>query len=130
MAVLCSLSESLYSWLSLPEQCQIWLCIRICMADRASAVQAAALKAVGTLAMCPSLQAYPGDNNPVARQKQRCAFETHEWNNMRSLHATCKVQAPPQSGRGLLLFALNLDLCTILSHGPHEDPLLQGYNMG
>ena len=69
MAALSSLSESVYSCLSLIQQRQIWRCIQVCSADCASAVQAAALKAMGTLAMCPSSQTYPGTHRPVAQHE-------------------------------------------------------------
>ena len=66
MAALGSLSQSVYSRLDLAQQRQIWHCIQSCSAECASAVQAAALKALGTLAMCPSSHAYPGEHDHEA----------------------------------------------------------------
>ena len=82
MSALGSLSESVYSSLSLTQQRQVWHCIQSCGADSASAVQAAALKALGTLAMCPSSQTFPGKPCHVALQRQRSrlvfTFLSHE----------------------------------------------------
>ena len=71
MSALGGLSESIYSGLSLTQQRQIWHCIQSCGADRASAVQAAALKALGTLAMCPFSRTFPGKPCHVALQRRR-----------------------------------------------------------
>lgn len=62
MAALGGLTDAAYSCLSLAEQRQIWHSIQNCGMGCASAVQAAALKAAGTLAACSSSQAYPGRN--------------------------------------------------------------------
>lgn len=63
MAILGGLTDALYSRLSLSHRRHIWQSIQSCgtaTPGSVSALQAAALKALGTLAGCPSNQLYPG----------------------------------------------------------------------
>ena len=62
MGVLGGLTDAMYSQLMLAEQRQIWQAIQSGCAGSLSAEQAAALKALGALAACPSSQLYPGGN--------------------------------------------------------------------
>ena len=64
MSVLGGLTDAIYSQLMLAEQRQIWQAIQSGCAGGSSAVQAAALKALGALAACPSSQLYPGGDQP------------------------------------------------------------------